>query len=843
MAKNLIVMTMDSSLMQQIGIIMRLQRYKLKNVGKNIFLSSSRFYAALLCAICYLNLVIGSPALAQNQPSPNTPPVTSAPSQVTGGTGTTSPGPEEIPIPAPINPPYELIPSPVAPSEPPTDYIPEVEPPPLLDLGQDGVTVCGSNIRTDFGENDKAVLTAGEFVSVTYRNTITKANTVKIDWPARMAYFTGNVVFRVDDQPIYGDEMELNFKTREWKLKKGNAVLQPDFLQGYVVSPIFSKGESLEGVRDTKFVGRRSHTTTCNYPVPHYEILAKSVTVYPDKWLIIRNATMVVLGHKLITVPLLVYPLRQLPENQQLTPEVGQSQEEGYFLKTTFAYLATAAVAGYINLDLMSKKGIGFGTRRTYSTARNSGDWQVYELKDKVTHQNTFTGQMTHSQLLGDVRTQLSANVRNNSYLYAPQSRSFNSQLSLSRNVRDMQSSLVLSQGLDSVTVQTRRLNGNLTHRQLFRNNMRLDSNFIYNSFGGTNQATTARLTSNAQITRDEGKYDWTISAQKLNDLSHEAFAGQGKFSGIERLPEVSLFSDNTRFPKTPFFRIPLQMKLSYGKYNELPDRTMRNRTYFELNTPVNEHNIAGPWFLDTGAGFRQFVYSDDTAQYSVDANATIKKKLGQVSTLSFAYRYQKPRGFTPFRFDYIARYNNLTANLDVRESDRFKLSLLTGYSIEQKQFPWQDATLRFSIQATDSFLFYTSTAYDLNRSVWRAVINQFRFRPNERFKFDLGTRYDPTIRKWAVIKPVMDTQIGDKTRLEAAASYNGVTKSFEYRSFRLTRDLHCWEASLIYVDQPGFYENQSIMFYLRIKAFPIFEQFGVGSFGQAQDTSVGEIF
>lgn len=822
MAKNLIVITMDSSYTQRIGTIMR---------------------GALLCAICLLDLCFCLPLMAQNEPTLNTPPVTSAPSQVTGATGTTSPGPEEVPYPAPINPPFELIPSPVAPSEPPSDYIPQVEPPPLLDLSQDAVNVCGSNVRTNFDENDRATVTTAESASVTFRNTITKANTVRIDWPARMAYFTGNVVFRIDEQSIYGDELEFNFKTREWRLRKGNAILLPNFLQGYVISPVFTRGQSLEGVKDKKFVGLRSDTTTCNYPCPHYEILAKSITVYPDKWLIIKNATMVVLGHKLITVPLLVYPLRRLPQNQQLTPLIGQSQEEGYFLKTTFAYLATAAVAGYFNLDLMSKKGIGFGTRRTYETDKYSGDWQVYELNDRVLKQNTFTGQMTHSQMFGDLRAKLSANVRNNSYFYAPQSRSFNSQLSLSRNVQDMQSSLVVSQGLDTVTVQTRRLNGNLTHRQSFSNRMRLDSNFIYNSFGGTDQPTTARLTSNAQLSRNEGKYDWAINAQKLNDLSAETFAGQGVFSGIERLPEVSIFSDNTRFPKTPLFRIPLQLKLSYGKYNELPDRTIRDRTYFELNTPVNQHKIAGQWSLSTGAGFRQFVYSDGTAQYALDANATVREKLGQSSTFSIAYRYQKPRGFTPYRFDFIAKYNNLVANLDIRESEKFRLSLLTGYSIEQKHFPWQDATLRFSVQPTDSFLFYTSTAYDLNRSRWRAVINQFRFRDGSRFKFDLGTRYDPTISKWASIKPVLDTQIGDKTRLEATASYNGISKRFEYRSLRLTRDLHCWEASLIYVDQPGFYNNKSIMFYLRIKAFPVFEQFGVGPFGQAQDTSVGEVF
>ena len=74
-------------------------------------------------------------------------------------------------------------------------------------------------------------------------------------------------------------------------------------------------------------------------------------------------------------------------------------------------------------------------------------------------------------------------------------------------------------------------------------------------------------------------------------------------------------------------------------------------------------------------------------------------------------------------------------------------------------------------------------------------------------------------------------------------AGYNGFSNTFDYRNVMITRDLHCWEASLVYTDQTGFYNGRSLMFYLRIKAFPIFKQFGIGPYGQAQDTSVGDVY
>jgi hypothetical protein len=44
-------------------------------------------------------------------------------------------------------------------------------------------------------------------------------------------------------------------------------------------------------------------------------------------------------------------------------------------------------------------------------------------------------------------------------------------------------------------------------------------------------------------------------------------------------------------------------------------------------------------------------------------------------------------------------------------------------------------------------------------------------------------------------------------------------------------------------VDQGGFYNNRGVYFNVRIKAFPMLDDFGVGNFGQALDTSVGQVY
>lgn len=771
------------------------------------------------------------------------PAVTVSPQAVTGGTGTTSPTPGEIPTRPTVLPPIAIPAEPVAPSEPPTGYTPPVQPP-VAELPTNFIEVTGGSVRTTFTPEGRPALTIGEGgVTARYRNTLTTAMRGQVDYIANVATFEGTVIFRIDNEEVHGESLTLNLRTREWVLRRASTTIEPQYARGYLEAPVFASGTTVEGVGRTSITALDSETTTCNLAIPHYILESRSITVYPERRIILRQVTAYALGHRLFTLPRLVIPLRELRQNPSLVPRFGQSAEEGFFVKTSYAYMGTSSAAGFLLLDLMSKKGIGTGVRNTYQLENGGGDVQLYRLSDRVTHQSTLTGRLNHRQQFGSVQMQLSSNLRDNYYVYAPTSKSLNNQLTLTRNVGSTNTSLTVSQGMDDVLIQTRRLNGNLVHRQLFGNKMTLGSSFAYTSFGGTGISSTARLLSQAAVSRREDKFDWTLSAQKLNDLSAESFVGGGRFAGIEKLPELALVTDSTRLGRTLPFGLPAQLKVSFGQYDELPANTNLGRAYFELNTPVTKHNLTSSWALNAGAGIRQFFYSDNTAQYSVDANATLTRKLGQTSTFNLFYRLQHPRGFTPFRFDSIARYNNLNASIDLKETERFKLNILTGYNFAQKSFPWQDVTLRLSIQPTKNLLFYTSTGYDLNRGQWRAIVNQIRIRSGDKFRFDLGTRYDAVLKKFARIRPQLDMYVGSKTRIQAVAGYNGFNNTFDYRNLMITRDLHCWEASLVYTDQTGFFKDRSLMFYLRIKAFPLFKQFGIGPYGQAQDTSVGDVY
>lgn len=738
------------------------------------------------------------------------------------------------------NQPQVEVPSPIAPSEPPTGYLPFIDPP-VPDVPGDFIAITAELVRTAF-EDGVAVLTVAEGnVTARFRDLLVTSERARVDYRTNIAAFEGNVVFRLGIQSARAERVTLNFRTRQWTATGADTTIEPEFAQGFLTAPIFAEAQRVEGVGQRELHLFDGAATTCNLENEHYLITSRSISVYPERRITFRDATLYVLGRRIFRLPRLVIPLRQIERNPNIIPRVGQNAEEGFFLKTAYSYMGTAAQAGFLLLDLMSEKGFGRGVRHSYQFPGLAGTVQLYQLFDRNIDQSTLTGRLDHTQLLGTIRANLSSDLRSNSYLYAPESKTMVNQLTLTRDRIGANSSLTINQNANNTFTRTSRTTGYLRHRQLFGPRSSLDANFEYIDFTGAFQD-TARLTSQALFTRDQGAFDWYVSAQKIDDMTEDGFAGLGGFGGIERLPEIGLTSDTTRLGRT-LFGVPARMRVAFGNYAELPADIELGRAFVELVTPVQRYAIRDNWNLNAGAGFRQYAYSDNTAQYTFDTSAELVRTLGPTSQFNLTYRYQRPRGFAPFRFDFIGRYNILNASLNLRDSERFRLSFLTGYNFEQSTFPWQDAVVRFTYQPTDSFLIYTGTGYDINRGQWRTVINQLRFRTGDAFSMDVGTRFDPARGELAAARVLLDARVDARTRLQAVAGYSGFTGTFDYRNLMITRDLHCWEASLVYVDQSGFYRNRGISLNLRIKAFPIFRDFGVGPFGQVLDTSVGQVY
>ena len=772
------------------------------------------------------------------------PETTSEPAQLGDTQAVTAPPPSEEVTPIPYVPtPVMSLPCPVMPSEPPSG-MPTITPPrPILERPGDFVEFNADELRTTYENGVPAVTTAKGHVTTRFRDYLITSQSARVDYRTNIAIFEGDVVFRVGIQEAHGESIQLNIKTGAWESTTARSTLLPQFLGGYLLAPVFTNAGIIDGIRDRKFDAQNLEATTCNLEHPHYEIIARSMDVYPNEKIIFRHVSFYALGRRLFTIPRFIVPIRQIQRYPNVVPRVGQSLEEGAYVKTNYTYLGTATQTGTLLLDLMTRKGVGTGIRHIYNPTNVNGDLTLYHVYDNTINKDTLWGSFNHTQRLSDsLITSFSSDFRSNSYLYAPQSTTLINRFAFTRNRPTATSSLVINQDISDVSIETTNLAGNLRHHQTFGTDAFFDSNIDYVEHTTSNNS-NSRLTSKALYTKNGDKFDWSVAAEDITDLTDEGFIGGGRFAGIERLPEVSLYSDSARLGSFLPLKTPAKMRLTFGQYNELPANTDLGRALFDLAVPNQLKSLSSTWSLQASGGFRQFFYSDNTAQYSISANTELKKKIGEKSSFGLTYRYQQPRGYTPFRFDYIGRYNTVNGALNLQETQQFRMSLITGYNFAQNSFPWQDVVFRSSYEPNNSLLLYTATSYDPNKSQWRTLINQLRIRAAEDFKLDLGTRYDPVRGQLASIRSQLDWQASKKWRFQALAGYNGFTNSFDYRSLKITRDLHCWEASLTFVDQNGFYTDRGIYFNLRIKAFPVFDSFGVGPYGAALDTSVGQVY
>lgn len=246
---------------------------------------------------------------------------------------------------------------------------------------------------------------------------------------------------------------------------------------------------------------------------------------------------------------------------------------------------------------------------------------------------------------------------------------------------------------------------------------------------------------------------------------------------------------------------------------------------------------------LNVSAGIRQAYYASDMAQYVLKANTILTTRFSDYLRTRLSYGYQDPEGYSPFRFDYSGKYNYLRAVVDYADGEKLKWSLAGGYDFRQRQYPWHDLTLRLTARPKDTVGYSISAGYNLNVSKWRNLVTRLQLGEPENLRLDLGCRYDVELGKIALLRGIFDVPVGEKWRIGGIVGWNGFEKRFDYRTIKITRDLHCWEASLTWTDETGFRKDRGIRLDLRIKAFPFNERFGIGQYGQAIDPSMGEFY
>lgn len=655
--------------------------------------------------------------------------------------------------------------------------------------------------------------------------------------------FRGEVSLEGNGVTAHGEQLRLDVRRRRWLLEGADADLQPLFLQYQLQGSLRLSGQQLEGAQREAHV-HQGELTTCLLDRPHYHFSARSIDVVVDQRLVARGVSLHAWGRRWFTLPTLVVPLDRRLSRGTL-PQVGQSVEEGYYVKTALGYLL-GNNAGTARIDLMQKKGIGLGVDQQYAWRQAAGLLSLYFLDDRSRATRSVTAQLRHQQQLLGFDVRLTGDLRSGSYLYYADTRSANWMLQASRawSGGSLGWSLRLSQQ-SSAGYSTETANHSLRWSQRWETrtswSLSADLSRFRSLSGGEVRSEQEQLMTQAQLGGSTDRFDWILGWNRTIPIRGQA--GGGYYGGLERTPEILLSTTDRRLLGK---EMGLQMQLGLGSFRELPQGKSIQRFLFEARwnpAPPASETVS----LNYSALFRQVFTSDGTAQYILQGNAEWQQRFAPGSRWYWNYRYLRPYGYTPLRAEYTGTTNFVSTGLEWGAGTPFSLRVYAGYDLFARQRgsrPWQPLNLGILWQPNPVWQLNVQSTLNLNEGQWNYLRAQLRARSDD-FSLNLQGIYDPRRRQWANATLWLDTQVfRSPLRVQGVFAYNGYVRRFEGRQLLLTWDLHCWEFQAGYIDNPlGFRADREWVFRLRIKALPQLERFGVGQFGQVLEPGTGIVY
>jgi hypothetical protein len=699
-------------------------------------------------------------------------------------------------------------------------------PPPIRQRGEE-LRV----IRAGSFEDSNGQILADGGVELAFRGYDIRAERVRGNKAAEVFTLEGKALITGQGTQVEGETIEVDFRRNVFRFVNAKAILSPEQVGGGVQSSVIVEGTG--GIGTSKEVRASGGSlTTCDLDSPHFRLRASETLIVPEKYAKLRDVRLELFGAEILRLPLLIIPLT--PDAQRYWPEVGQSPDEGYYIKSRFGTPLRGDDYLDHRLDLMEKKGVGFGVDWQYQKAqRLTGRLTSYFLRGP--NPSVQLG-LDHQQKLFGGDLSLSGQYMENDYTTAPSS--------------------ALSSGRAQYVLPWGGGQSRFSYQRTENQSSGFSSLSEGWSFGDTRRfgqtfTTSLDLNLSSSLSRSQG---FSSESERLDvrftgtgafrafdaDLQYQRaipVKGDGRFlSAGDKTPLLTLKSTSSKlFGQKAARTFPVNMEGSVGELFEAG--TSQGTTRITFGADTRQTIGQGPVTATMGGRFLQGLYSDDTAQYVVNYDSSLRWAFSKDSSFNVSYRNLRSFGFTPLSIDRTGRNDFFSADLSWKPSRSLLFAGSTGYDVLQSSrgfVPWQSVSLRAEWNPGEETRVRASSFYDTFSSVWSSFQLDADFKIQQA-RFILGARYDGRRQKLGAASLTATNLRWGKIGASMVVDYNGFSQQVEAIQAQFVYDLHCSEAVLEVVDnRVGFRSGRQIGFYIRLKAFPAFSPFGIGRRGQA---------
>lgn len=677
-----------------------------------------------------------------------------------------------------------------------------------------------------------------------YKGYEIRAEEVEGDLDSDVFVLKGGVDILGQSEVIRAALVQIDFANRTFRLQDGSADIKPEGLDYRIQTDIYVKTNEAEGSFD-RFISRIASVTTCSFDHPHYVFESQELVVIPDRRLTFKHFRLRILGKTVLGLQRLDIPLDR--NTREYLPEIGQSIDEGYFLK----FKVPVAVRDdllILKTDLMSKKGVALGGDYLYETARSKGELRTSVGLENANGTLTYTASAKHKDRFSSGDLDASIEGRRYQFFGGPISNNLDARLSFRPNFTGANATTRIGATyFENQTDGFRSSQTNITLSDFRRWDPRHTTSLIL-AFSESKSSISGTTIGSRQFV--DVRFQDTLSMPTFSaqlDFNRAIPIGStlNFFGGVDRAPELSFRTDKNRLFGIQS-RIPQFTALfSIGNFIDNAQNLQVVRAFLDLRTTKTgvPNNGLG---IEYDASFKQGFYGNNTAQYTPIANVRLSYQRERLLSLNVRYNFSRQFGFTPLFIDRGSRTNVLSFDALAEPMRGLKVGGQGGYDFnreKQGQVAWQSPLLRLEYEPNDRFRLRALANYNVFNKKWGNIRLDTLYRQGD-FTFAASGNYDAGSGRWSTVNLFVDAFRWGRFTASMLLQWNGFTKQFSSRQFSFTYDMHCSEAILqILEDNTGFQPGRQIAFFIRIKGLPFDSPFGTGRFGQPIGGGPGSSF
>lgn len=590
-------------------------------------------------------------------------------------------------------------------------------------------------------------------VEVEYTEVGIRADYVRVDFKNEEIRANGNVSFISKNVEIVGDSIAYNLKTKRGEVYNASTYFPP----------VHYRGKNIEKISDEEFRIKNGLFTTCELQKPHYRLQASKINIYLGETIIAQNVAVFVGPVPVFYLPILAFPLRE-GRQSWLIPSVGYSQSEGWYAKVGYNYSTSPSAYGSVFLKYMEKKGLGVGTEYEATGKKWNGTSSLYYVRQgdldrykiNLKAQNTLPATDSHFSGTDGSKFFL--------YLYFLSDKDFDREYGPYFGPP-----------------------ANWVNRKFT----------AYASYG---RPLSGPVNLKFDIKAEESKEGSFYSAPRLKLYTYPLEMGSfpvhtGWSSSVGNYLAYLGNSEN-------YFLFHNRVDFIPKSLGVIPGLTIGSKFCLQ-GVYYNQNKVDGERGLVPGYKFVAGPRIQPHRDLLFDISYNLDSEIPEDTYTSTSVPEQYIRTYFSYTGNKVEA--SITGNYDLK-------------SIGDISERFEKVRLDLSVNPAGKLRFYSTTKYNVHPNTIQNVsyVNWIVGSAGVKFGgqyfgqttnintsplFDLTAEIDTTFKKYRFI---------------FSASYDMVEKKFRDRDYIITRDLHCWEASLIYREL-----RQEIWFQVGIKAFP----------------------